>query len=171
MLTRKDQRNFAVSVNNVQVGTITEAEYVQIRKAVNRDPKVWARWVGGGISALFHRGGRLVYMVPMTAVWLLVMEALLLPDSFTQSLADIVANPSHATAAIATLTQYSCIGALVGLFTNVMLRADGKNNTFSAEIANRIRKAVGCPAEGSVLVYAVRQVESSGKDENVQVLR
>ena len=170
MQATEKEESFAVSVNGVRVGSIPQAEFEQVQKSVRKDLRVWARWVSSGVSSLFREGGRLLYMVPMMAVWLVVMEALFMPDAFTQQLAEILTDPSQAAYAIATLTQFSCLTALIGLVIRLAVKGDTFDSVFSQEIAQRVRKMVKCPAEGELSVYLLRKDEATNEITELKVL-
>jgi len=155
-LNKFEQQPFTVAVNDVKVGEIAPSDYERLRRAVYRDPRVWARWGGAGLSVLYRNAARLTYIIPMTTVWLLIMCAVFTPGVFTDATAAILKDPSQAAACVATLMRVSVLCAIVGWAWRVMWRPLGdEDSVFRQELSRRIRRAVKCPAEGSVSVFSV----------------
>lgn len=150
------QEDYTVTVNGVKVGQVTPAEYESIRKSVYKSPRIWGRWLKNHISDIFNSSSRLVWQIPMVAVWLVGLDAVFMPSAFTQSLNEIIKDPSRAPASIATLMAISCLVSVSGMITGLMWRSTESNSVFLAEVTERVRKFVGCPAQGEVRVYMLR---------------
>jgi hypothetical protein len=148
---QKNQTSFQVQVNGVVVGTVSGSELQRIQKSVNRDWRTWVRWASSGVRLGYSQISRLLYSVPMTTVWMVMVMAVVMPNTFTSALADILKDPAQAAKVISQLMQLSFTAAVGGHFTRYLWKVSGpRASVFGDEVARRIRQTVNCPAEGQL---------------------
>jgi hypothetical protein len=153
---QKNSTSFRVEVNGVVVGTVSDNELQRIQKSVNRDWRTWARWVGAGLHLGCSQISRLLYSVPMTTVWMVIVMAVVMPNTFTAALGDIIKDPAQAAKVISQLMQLSFTAAIGGHFARYVWKASSPRATvFGDEVARRIRQTVNCPAEGQLTLTAL----------------
>jgi len=141
-------------INNVQVGTVTDAQYAAMQRHAARDGR-------NAIAQLFNLGqmalvvaDKLLVAVPLTCFWTAIAMAAFSPDAFlevAQQLQD--AGPAAITSAVQSFMQ---VGVEVFVIVVVMMVAMGLNfgfKNFYAEAVNRmLRRHCNTPVEGHVLL-------------------
>lgn len=152
---KQKQEDYTVTVNGVKVGQITPVEYETIRKSVYKSPRIWGRWLMNHTSTVFNRSSRLFWEIPLYAVWLIGFMAVFMPAALNESLAQIIKDPSRGASSFATLMAIASLLSVSGMFINLMWHSTENNSVFLAEVTERVRKFVGCPAQGEIRVYMV----------------
>lgn len=145
-------------VNEVRVGTLSDADYSKIKRQVLRDPRLYfaqvmnVGWVA--IKAL----DTFVLGIPILAFWVLFALAYFEPEAYGSILATLQEGPDAIRAA-----ANSYIGILTQLwFVSLLIQAvvrghvPGFTNAFDAATTRLLRRQLGVAAEGDVILH--RQV-------------
>ncbi|SYY08070.1 Uncharacterised protein [Acinetobacter baumannii] len=80
---------YTVILNDVQVGTLRDAEYARMQLAAMDDLRVFVAQVLNVARVVLNMAGKLLVAVPFIVFWLFAGAALFSPESFTDSVASL----------------------------------------------------------------------------------
>lgn len=147
-----------VVVNNVRVGTLPDAAYAEIEKAVVEDWRVYVAQARNLLRVVGRAADTLVVAIPATLFWLGLAFMFVDPQAAT-SLVEALrsAPPADIFAAVA---QYSSVGAfviVVAMLLAMMVTSSrgGDENVFQDRIADAVRCRVQAAPVGRVMLVPV----------------
>jgi hypothetical protein len=145
---------YDVFVNKIFVGTLTNAEYFEIKRSAFRDPRVY-------IAQILNIGriackilDSFVVGVPVLAFWSLFCLSYFEPTMYAKAIAILQQGPvanSNAMESYFSILLWLCV--IVLLFKTIFLllmRMPGFENKFDQAVAKQLRHVLRVPTEGEV---------------------
>ncbi|HFX1228566.1 TPA: hypothetical protein ACV5IO_005628 [Pseudomonas aeruginosa] len=156
---------YTVILNDVQVGTLRDAEYARMQLAVMDDIRVFGAQVLNAGRVILNMAGKLLVAVPFVVFWLFAGAALFSPESFTDSVASLKnADPQALLGAIRTMLHVALmVSTLTAGVMLVMGQSFGFKNLYAAAIHSRLRRHCNMPAEGDIVLVGVATGPAPGQ--------
>ncbi len=141
-----------VWINDVQVGTVTDAQYAAMQRHAARDGR-------NAAAQLFNLGkmalsviDKLMIAVPLTCFWTAIAMAAFSPDTFIQIAQELqTTGPTAITAAVRSFMQVGVLvfAILVAMMVAMGLRL-GFKNCYAVAVNRMLRRHCNTPVEGDV---------------------
>lgn len=149
---------YTVILNDVQVGTLRDAEYARMQLAAMDDLRVF-------VAQVLNMAGKLLVAVPFIVFWLFAGAALFSPESFTDSVASLKnADPQALLGAVrAMLSVAFTVSTLTAGLMLLMGQSFGFKNLYAAAIHSRLRRHCNMPAEGEIVLVGVATGPAPGQ--------
>lgn len=148
-----------VQVNGMTVGEISDADYASIQRAVYFRPRVyWTQFVNI-VNVGLRVADYLFMAIPLSVFWAGLGCFVFAPDLFAEVLSSIqTITPAQVVEAIPLLLNVlAVVTAMVVAIHVVIGRRFGFVNQFDRACGYMVRRAVGCAAEGDVLLFRFTQ--------------
>lgn len=147
-----DSGSWEVWMNDVQVGTVTDAEYAAMQRHAARD-------IRNAVAQLFNIGrvalvvfDKVLVAVPLFVFWAAIAFAVLTPDSFTETVqAFLSAGPAAIASSIQSLLQLG-----ISIFTVTFLCMPilgfrfGFENVYETATNRMLRQHCKTPVDGGI---------------------
>ncbi len=147
-----------VVLNDIKLGTVTDAEYAAIQRRVFRDGRAAGAQILNLLHVVLQAFGRIVNLMPFVAFWAIVGLFIVSPDqAFT-----VMQAAEKADAKSLSLGVYAALSILFSLSASVMLlltgicRGFGFRDCYDEGINREIRRHFKAAATGDVRL--VRQI-------------
>jgi energy-coupling factor transporter transmembrane protein EcfT len=153
---------WAVSLNDIRLGTVTDAEYAALQQRVFRDGRVASAQALNLVHVLLRLVGRIVSMMPFVTFWATVGMFVFAPDAAFGLLQ--AAQKSNATAL--SLGVYASLSIVFSLSASatLLLTVSGKDfgicDYYSEGVHRELRRHFDTPAMGNIRLS--RQPEDCG---------
>ena len=146
-----------VSVNDVLVGAIRDADYAKVRIDVLLDESVYINQLGYCALVVYRGLNMILTAVPILVVWGAIGLYFFRPEYFQLLLAADTTHPLKLGVSAAEAIGYALFSAFVGGFIYHVIFGNpfGFVNAFTEEVENRVRKAVKCPGLGQVSLFRI----------------
>ena len=146
---------WAVVINNVKVGAMSDATYAGLEKAVLEDWQIFWLQVKNLARVGIRAGEMLVIAIPGTIFWAGLGMVLLDPDTASSIVTAMRTAPAEQL--VASAAQYANAGilcCLVGLCVLAMLASQrlGYENIYQSKLAEAVRCHVKSPADGRMML-------------------
>ena len=149
------QLQWEVMVNNVRVGTITDAEYATLEQAALTDWRV--HWAQGRsvVKALVRTGEMLILMVPVALFWLGLAIVFADPEAAIGVVEALRAAPGSEIVTVidryarSVMLVFFFALAILALFASPRL---GFRNMYREEVGERVRRRVRTAAVGRMVL-------------------
>jgi hypothetical protein len=149
---------WAVWVNGVQVGELTDSSYAWIQHGALFDPRVHVAQAANSLCSIMRAVDWLLRVTPLLFFWLVVGMVFAAPDLFQEVLANLqVLSPREVAAGVsANAPAVAGLAVLLVVF-QIMFGGSkfGHVDRFDERIWGDVRRVMDCPAEGEV---SLRQV-------------
>lgn len=147
--------SWAVCLNGVRIGNVSDAEYAAMQRHVLHDPRNAVAQIcnlGRMASVVFDK---IIVLVPQLFFWGIVAAAVFAPDSCTEVIRELQkADAAAITAMARTALHLGVSGALAGVvFMVAMGFRFGYRNRYSEAIGRMVRLHCGASAEGDIQVW------------------
>ncbi|HBP5913461.1 TPA: hypothetical protein L5732_005274 [Pseudomonas aeruginosa] len=156
---------YTVILNDVQVGTLRDAEYARMQLAAMDDVRVFVAQVLNVARVVLNMAGKLLVAVPFIVFWLFAGAALFSPESFTDSVAALKnADPQALLGAVRTMLSVAfTVSTLTAGLMLLMGQSFGFKNLYAAAIHSRLRRHCNMPAEGEIVLVGVATGPAPGQ--------
>ncbi|WP_319718868.1 hypothetical protein [Pseudomonas aeruginosa] len=156
---------YTVILNDVQVGTLRDAEYARMQLAAMDDLRVFVAQVLNVARVVLNMAGKLLVAVPFIVFWLFAGAALFSPESFTDSVASLKnADPQALLGAVRTMLSLAfTVSTLTAGLMLLMGQSFGFKNLYAAAIHSRLRRHCNMPAEGEIVLVGVATGPAPGQ--------
>ncbi|HHW2631433.1 TPA: hypothetical protein ACUUA8_005248 [Pseudomonas aeruginosa] len=156
---------YTVILNDVQVGTLRDAEYARMQLAAMDDLRVFVAQVLNIARVVLNMAGKLLVAVPFIVFWLFAGAALFSPESFTDSVASLKnADPQALLGAVRTMLSVAfTVSTLTAGLMLLMGQSFGFKNLYAAAIHGRLRRHCNMPAEGEIVLVGVATGPAPGQ--------
>lgn len=147
---------YNVSVNGVDVGSLTSDEYQKLKADVKRNKQLYLSQGLNLIWVLYRMVNFMFILLPLVAFWGIAAIAVLDPQSMKQIASAIQSNPDALGFCIVRALQLLIpITLMVQSVLMVMgFCRFGLDDKFETAINNRLRRKFNVAADGSVTVYS-----------------
>lgn len=146
---------WGVVINHVRVGTLSDASYAGLEKAVLEDWRVlWHQAANFGKVGV-RAAEMLIFAIPVTLFWLCLAIVLLDPEAAGSVVAAMRAAPPEELFAAARLyANVAILAAIVVMCFLAMMASPrlGYENKYQATLADAVRRQVHASAEGRMML-------------------
>lgn len=153
-ITENKPTTWKVWLNNVPIGSLSDAEYAAVQLEVFRAAGPFLAQLANVARVALTFASKLLVAVPLLLFWLIFGTAIGSPEAFTTSLQELqAAGPAEVQAAVRGLLFVILTTSIMslGLMLLVGVRFGFKNH-FAAATADRLRERFNTPAQGDVFV-------------------
>jgi hypothetical protein len=161
---------WAVRINGVMIGELTDARYARIRHAAFFDARVHFAQLMNLVATILRIFDWLLKTTPLLLFWMAVGMLAYAPDMFQEVLRQIqVLSPREVVAGISanagTITGFAAIVS----GTQAMFGGStfGAVDRFDEEIGESVRRAMDCPAEGRVTLCPATDPNKDAAEQRV----
>lgn len=154
-----------VWLNNVPIGTLSDAEYAAVQFEVFQDARPFLAQLANTAHVALTFAGKLLVAVPLCLFWMFFGAAIVWPESYTETLHALqTASTADVQAAVRMLMTTTAIASIisVGLMMLFGFRFGFKNH-FAAAVADRLRERFNTPAQGDVFVTGMVTAAAPGQ--------
>lgn len=151
----KDSFAWDVVINQVKVGSISDAEYALIRARVFSDVRVYVAQVVNLLRVAFNSFDYCYRAIPLGIFWVGVSLAFFSPETTSNVLAALQhATPSDMRNAVGTAGSMLAIMMVLSVTFHWMfgLSRFGFINRFDEAVGTAVRRSCGVVAEGSIVL-------------------
>lgn len=145
-------------VNEVHVGTLSDAEYSKIKRLVLRDPRLYFAQVLNLGWVAFKAFDTFVLGIPMLAFWGLIALAYFAPESHGEILSTLQQGPDAIRGFVNRYMELLIEVWFIALLAQGVVRGrvPGFTNVFALATTRQLRRQLRVAAEGDVILH--RQV-------------
>jgi hypothetical protein len=161
-----DKISWHVVLNDVKLGTLTDAEYASAKQRAFRDPRVAGEQVVNLCRAAASAVGRVVILIPFLLFWLFAVLLLVSPTEFSSTVEMLQkADAVTLTAAVKLLFEIAGLIAVMTLGICAALGHDvGVRDCYSEGVNRELRRVFKTAATGDVqLTRVLSDCECGGK--------
>lgn len=152
----KDSFAWDVEVNQVKVGSISDADYAVIRHCVFSDVRVYVAQVANLLRVALNSFDYCYRAIPLGIFWIGVALAIFSPETISSVMAALQrATDADMRSAVGTAGSMLAIMMMVSVAFHWVLGMSrfGFINRFDEAVGTAVRKHCGVAAEGSVVLY------------------
>ena len=162
-LQKPSSATYDAYVNEVHVGTLSDAEYSKIKRQVLRDPRLYFAQVMNLCRVAVKALDTFFLGIPILAFWTLFALAYFEPEAYATILGVLREGPDAISAAanryMAILIQLWLVSLLVQ--ATVRGHLPGFTNVFDAATTRLLRRQLGVAAEGDVILHRQVLIEAA----------
>jgi hypothetical protein len=147
-----DEGEWEVRLNGIKLGTVTDNDYAAMQRAVFRDGRVaLAQTLNVGVATLVVLG-KLMFVTPIMAFWLVVGTALIAPDYYTHLVRELQqVDPLAFAAAVKRYLELFVMAPVCAIGVMAALgRRFGFRNCYCESVNRFVRQRFNTPAEGDI---------------------
>lgn len=144
-----------ILVNDIEVGTMPAETYLAIVSSVRKDVRLYLAYAGAFVGSVLHMLGKFYLSMPTVVAGLLLLLAMVSPDSFTDLVTELkAASPETITEALRSLIGNISVFFLVAapLLSLVFPAYFRFQSPFDKALSHQVRSLMEVPSDGPIKV-------------------
>ncbi|QSB03786.1 hypothetical protein JWZ98_23030 (plasmid) [Methylomonas sp. EFPC1] len=154
-ITSEKTTEWDVYINNIRMGTVTDAQYASMQQRVYIDPKNSMAQIVNIVYGLYTMVYKIVVIVPLTLFWLTVISLIYSPETWVEII-QLLQSADTTTLTInikAAHDLVSILAILVTLSAGIMMALGvkfGFRNIYADAVGVLLRQHFKVPADGEI---------------------